>query len=48
MRYLGRQIDTRKALHATGIFDPGEIDPTVALAVRNEIPTTAYVLEIEQ
>ncbi len=48
LRYLGRRIDTRKALRATGIFDPAEIDPTVASLVRNEIPTTAYVLEVEQ
>lgn len=48
MRYLGRQIDVRKALRATGIFDPSEIDPAVALAVRNEIPTSAFVLEVEQ
>lgn len=48
MRYLGRRIDTRKALRATGIFDPAEIDPTVAHLVQNEIPRTAFVLEVEQ
>lgn len=48
MRYLGRQIDTRKALRETGTFDPSDIDPAVARAVINQIPTTAYVLEVEQ
>ncbi len=48
MRYLGRRVDIRRALRETGTFDPGEIDPVVARAVSNEIPTTAYVLEVEQ
>lgn len=48
LRFLGRRIDVRKALRATGTFDPAEIDLAVAQLVRNEIPATASVLEVEQ
>ncbi len=48
LRYLGRHIDIRKALQGTGIFDPADMDPSVANLVRNEIPPTAFVLEVEQ
>ena len=48
MRCLGRQIDARKALRAAGVFDPADVDPAIVARVRNEIPPTAFVLEVEQ
>lgn len=48
--YLGHSIDVRKALYASGLFDPDHpaIPRGVAELVANTIPTGSYVLEAEE
>lgn len=50
LEYLGRNIDTRKALLQTGLFehnDPSLSENTLKL-IRNKIPQGSYVLEADE
>ncbi|RMF41582.1 MAG: hypothetical protein D6754_00695 [Alphaproteobacteria bacterium] len=50
LEYLDRNVDLRKALRATGIFDPEDegIPKGIAAQISNNVPEGSYVLEVEE
>lgn len=50
LEYLGRDIDTRRALSRLGLFSPasGDIRAEIVAVIENRIPPGSYVLDIEE
>lgn len=48
LQYLGRQIDLRRALAASGIYPASEIEPWIREIVDNQVAPGSSVLDIEE